>query len=46
MQTAINAGFLAIGVTWGFRSREELVESGAQIIINHPLEILQQINFG
>lgn len=46
MQTAINAGFLAIGVTWGFRSREELVESGAQIIIDHPLEILQRINFG
>ncbi len=43
MQTAINAGFLAIGVTWGFRSREELVESGAQIIIDHPTEILDRI---
>ena len=46
MQTAINAGFLAIGVTWGFRSREELVENGAQIIIDQPSEILQRINFG
>ena len=46
MQTAINAGFLPIGVTWGFRSREELVESGAQIIIDHPLEILERIDFG
>lgn len=45
MQTAINAGFLAIGVTWGFRSREELVESGAQIIIDHPTEILSRIKF-
>lgn len=45
MQTAINAGFLAIGVTWGFRSREELVESGAQIIIDHPTEILDRIKF-
>lgn len=46
MQTATNAGFLAIGVTWGFRSRDELVESGAQIIIDHPLEILNKIKFG
>ena len=46
MQTAINAGFLAIGVTWGFRSRDELVESGAQIIIDHPTEILSRIKFG
>lgn len=45
MQTAINAGFLAIGVTWGFRSRDELVESGAQIIIDHPTEILSRIKF-
>ena len=46
VQTALNAGFLAIGVTWGFRPRSELVDSGAQIIIDTPQEILTRINFG
>ncbi|MBD3880023.1 MAG: HAD family hydrolase [Quinella sp. 1Q5] len=45
MQTALNAGFFAVGVTWGFRPRSELVNSGAQIIIDHPLEILERIDF-
>ena len=46
IQTALNAGFLAVGVTWGFRPRSELVDSGAQIIIDTPLEIFDRINFG
>ncbi len=46
IQTAINAGFLPVGVTWGFRPRSELVESGAEIIVDTPQEILAQINFG
>lgn len=46
IQTAINAGFLPVGVTWGFRSRSELVESGAKIIIDSPLEILELVSFG
>ena len=45
IQTAINAGFLAVGVTWGFRPRSELIDSGAEIIVDHPLEILERINF-
>lgn len=46
MNTAKNAGFFSIGVTWGFRPESELVESGAKIIVHHPKEILQKINFG
>ncbi len=45
METAKNAGFLPIGVTWGFRPRSELVNSGAKIIVDHPQEILERINF-
>ena len=46
MNTAHNAGFLAVGVTWGFRPRSELIAGGAQIIVDHPREILERINFG
>ena len=44
MQTANNAGFLAIGVSWGFRP-QELQESGAKVIIDTPQEILKIIDF-
>lgn len=45
MDTAANAGFLAIGVTWGFRPREELVEHGAKILLDHPSELFSQVDF-
>ncbi|GHU87398.1 phosphoglycolate phosphatase [Bacteroidia bacterium] len=40
MKTANAAGMFAVGVTWGFRTREELLESGAKAIIDNPLELL------
>ena len=46
IRTALNAGFLPVGVTWGFRPRSELINSGAKIIVDHPREILERINFG
>ena len=43
MQTAKRGGVRSIGCTWGFRSRTELEENGADIIIDTPIEILQVI---
>jgi phosphoglycolate phosphatase len=39
MKTAVAAGMLPIGVTWGFRSESELLESGAAMIAREPGEI-------
>ncbi|QMU99427.1 HAD-IA family hydrolase [Borrelia sp. A-FGy1] len=43
MITAKNAGFLPIGVSWGFRTVKELKENGAVYIINSPSELLDII---
>jgi len=43
MQTAKNAGMIAIGVLWGFRDEKELNEHGADYLVSHPLEILEII---
>lgn len=39
MKTAKAAGMIAIGASWGFRSRQELIENGADKIITQPSEI-------
>ena len=45
MQTGKNAGAkITVGVLWGFRTREELMLSGADIIVEHPLEILSLLD--
>ena len=41
MQTARNAGVESVGVTWGFRSEEELRECGAAHIVYDAKEIWQ-----
>ena len=43
MMTAQNAGFLPIGVSWGFRTKDELKENGAKYILNSPSELLEII---
>ena len=40
MLTAKNAGLFAVGVLWGFRGRDELLASGADILLAHPSELL------
>lgn len=41
MCTARAAGMHPVGVLWGFRDREELVESGAEHIVAKPEEVLK-----
>ncbi len=41
MVTANNAGMYAIGVTWGFRDRDNLIRSGAKKLVDSPDEILR-----
>jgi phosphoglycolate phosphatase len=40
MKTANAAGMVPVGVLWGFRTAEELKESGAKHLIKHPRELL------
>ena len=41
IQTAKNAGVDCISVTWGFRSREILIDNGGTVLLDTPLEVLQ-----
>ncbi len=41
IKTAKDAGVHSIGVTWGFRDREELTENGAEYIVDTPEDILK-----
>ena len=43
MQTAKNAGMIAVGVAWGFRGTQELIENGADFIVQTPEDILKLV---
>lgn len=43
MKTGKNAGIYTVGVLWGFRKREELENSGADIIIEHTKDLYKII---
>ena len=43
MKTAKNAGMYGVGVLWGFREKNELVENGAKILVEQPIDILKII---
>lgn len=45
MTAARAAGITPVGVSWGFRSPEELQAAGAERIIQHPKELLEFFNF-
>ncbi|MGN0951309.1 MAG: HAD family hydrolase [Mitsuokella sp.] len=45
MDTAVNAGFLPVGVLWGFRPEKELLEHGAKVILAKPEELFEKVEF-
>jgi phosphoglycolate phosphatase len=40
MLTARSAGMYAVGALWGFRTAEEILSGGAQVLVKHPADIL------
>ncbi len=43
MKTGKSAGAFTIGALWGFRQKEELIENGADAIIENPLQLLDYL---
>lgn len=41
VQAARRGGLRAVGAEWGFRTREELMDHGAEYVIQHPLDVLE-----
>ena len=44
MKTGKNAKLCTVGVTWGFRTKDELLQNGADRIIDEPCQLLDCIN--
>lgn len=40
MKNALAAEMFPVGVLWGFRTADELLENGVKVLIDHPLKIL------
>jgi phosphoglycolate phosphatase len=40
IETARRAGIPSVGAGWGFRPKSELIDAGADHIIDHPMEVL------
>jgi phosphoglycolate phosphatase len=43
IQTATNASMFPIGVSWGYRTANELINSGAKLVLNGPLDLIPLI---
>ncbi len=41
MKTAVTAGMFPIGALWGFRDEAELREGGAKVLLQHPMQLVQ-----
>jgi phosphoglycolate phosphatase len=43
IKTANNAGMIAVGAAWGFRSKQELIDAGADLVFETPLEFVKYL---
>ena len=41
MLTATNANMFPLGVSWGYRTKDELIASGAKLVINTPSDLIE-----
>jgi len=41
IEMAISAGMLPVGVSWGFRTKNQLTESGAVMVLDKPPDLLE-----
>jgi len=39
MKTAKNAGMIAIGAAWGYRTKKELLDAGADMVFDNPTQM-------
>ncbi len=44
MRAAVGAGMQPVGVLWGFREAQELLDNGAKILLKHPLELINELD--
>ncbi|MGA2679998.1 MAG: HAD family hydrolase [Sedimentisphaerales bacterium] len=44
MKTAVAAGMFPVGCVWGYRTADELLESGAKAMIDNPLDVLKLLD--
>ncbi len=44
MKTAVSADMFPVGALWGFREKEELLENGAKVLIDHPMALLDLLD--
>ena len=40
IETARRCGALSVGITWGFRTREDLAQAGANLLVDSPAELV------
>jgi len=46
METANKAGMCGVGALWGFRTKEELISSGARYVLDHPMDLFRILHEG
>lgn len=44
MEMSVNAGTLALGVSWGYHDRDDLRATGAMALADHPSEVPERLN--